>query len=251
MLGLALLLRAAVLPVVLLAIAFLLFKRRSGPALGLALVSLALALPFALRNQQLDGAWLPARGGENLYVGNSRYAEFVIPAYNTDLVSPMAREALRREAPQLEGAGDARADAFLRGKALEWIRENPWRALRLKLLNVAYFFHPRLVPYTTLDGDTRLVEAADGGLRVDGALERGAATEWLHGLASGAVLACALAGAWLRRRRTGEDAILYLLLAGFAAVCVLYFPATRLRAPVDFVFLFFAACALARWTRRA
>ena len=45
--------------------------------------------------------------------------------------------------------------------------------------------------------------------------------------------------------------ILYLMLLGFVIVSSVFFPATRLRAPVEFVLMFFSACALARWTRRA
>lgn len=249
--GLSLLMRAAVLPAALLAIAFQLFQRKHAAALVMALATFAVALPYAWRNHQLDGAWLPTRGGENLYVGNSRYGEFVIPAYNLDLVSPIAHARLHREAPQLESGGEPAIDAFHHANALEWMRAEPWRALRLKLLNFAYFFHPRLVPYYALDDATRLVEAADGSLRVDGALDRSRAADWVHGLGSGFVLLSALAGIWLRRQRIRDDAILYLMLVGFAAVCMLYFPATRLRAPVEFVLMFFSAFALARWTHIA
>jgi uncharacterized membrane protein len=123
--------------------------------------------------------------------------------------------------------------------------------LRLKLLNVAYFFSPRIVPYHAVDSASRLAIAPDGTVRVDGLPDRSAAVEWGHAVFCGLLLLGALTGAVIRRGQAGRDAVLYFMLLGFAAVCALFFPATRLRAPVEFVLVFFAACAAARCLRRA
>jgi hypothetical protein len=199
----------------------------------------------------VDGSFLPTRGGDNLLAGNNAYADLVIPGYNTDLLGDYARSLRQKEAPQLANAGELEIDAFYRDKAIEWILDEPYRALRLKFLNVAYFFLPRIVPYHATGENTRLVFSADGGIRVEGIPARSALAEWLHGISYGIIFLTALAGVWLRRKEAGRDAILYLMLLGFVVVGSVFFPATRLRAPVEFVLMFFSACALARWTPRA
>lgn len=110
---------------------------------------------------------------------------------------------------------------------------------------------PRIVPYHPSGESTELVFATDGSLRVEGVPSRGSwIPELIHAALYSLIMMCALVGAWQRRHRLGDDAILYVMLLVFAAVASLYFPATRLRAPVEFVPMFFAACAIARWTRR-
>ena len=83
------------------------------------------------------------------------------------------------------------------------------------------------------------------------AQDTGVQVEFVHAIVSGAILLSALFGMVLRRRQMRADAILYAILLGFLAVSVIYFPATRLRAPMEFVLMFFSACALGRWFRRA
>jgi hypothetical protein len=248
--GLTLLARTAVMPVLVLGIAFLAYRGRYVQALIVALTAVLVALPMGLRNHQVNGSFLPTRGGENLFYGNNRYADQVIPEYNTDLLGNYVNSRPHEDAPQLENASEPQIDAFFRDKAVEWICNEPLRALRLKLLNVSYFFYPRIVPYQPVDANTVLVFTADDGIRVDGIPARSALGEWLHGICYSAILLTALAGGWLRRKQAGREAILYLMLLGFVIVSSVFFPATRLRAPVEFVFMFFSACALARWTRR-
>ena len=249
--GITLLARMAALPVLVLGVAFLAFRGRRVQALGVALTAILVALPMGLRNHHVDGSFLPTRGGENLLAGNNRYADQVIPDYNTDLLIDYVRILQEQKAPQVANAGEPQMDAFYRDQAIEWMLQEPLRALRLKLLNVVYFFHPRIVPYHAIDEHTQLVFTNGDGIRVDGIPARNAAGEWLHGICYSVIFLTALAGVWLRRKETGRDAILYLMLLGFAAVGSVFFPATRLRAPVEFVLMFFSACALARWTRRA
>ncbi len=249
--GLTLLARTAALPALILGVAFLAYRGRHAQALAVALGALLVAAPMALRNYDVDGSYLPTRSGLNLFAGNNRYADKVIPDYNLDLLGDYARSLLQRDAPQLANAGEPQIDAFYRDRAIEWILQEPLRALRLKFLNVAYVFHPRIVPYHPLDENTRLVFTADGGIRVDGIPARSVPAEWLHAFCYCIIFLTALAGIRLRRKQAGRDAILYLMLLGFVLVSSVFFPATRLRAPVEFVLMFFSACALARWTRRA
>jgi 4-amino-4-deoxy-L-arabinose transferase-like glycosyltransferase len=249
--GLTLLARMAVLPALVLGVAFLAYKGRRAQALVVALTAFLVALPMGLRNLQVDGSFLPTRSGDNLLAGNNRYADQVIPDYNIDLLIGYVRSLHEQKAPQVANAGEPQMDAFYRDKAIEWMLEEPLRALRLKLLNIAYFFHPRIVPYHPVDENTVLVFTADAGIRVDGSPARSALGEWLHAISYSVIFLAALAGMWLRRKQFGRDAILYLMLLGFIVVSSVFFPATRLRAPVEFVLMFFSACALARWSRRA
>lgn len=124
--------------------------------------------------------------------------------------------------------------------------ENPMRTLRLKVLNVWYFLHPRLVPFYRFDENTRVVRETGGGLRIEGANSRPVHVEAVHAMVSSLILLTALAGMYHSRNKIRTDAILYALLLGFVAVSVVYYPTTRLRAPIEFVFMFFSACALAR-----
>ena len=62
------------------------------------------------------------------------------------------------------------------------------------------------------------------------------------------VLAAAVAGIFARRRALlRDDAMLIWILGTFALIHAVYFPATRYRAPVTFILLFYAAVALDRW----
>ena len=66
------------------------------------------------------------------------------------------------------------------------------------------------------------------------------------------VLLAALIGIYLRRRDLlRRDAVLWCVIGTFAAIHALYFPATRYRAPVEFVLLFYAAAPANELFRRA
>ena len=249
--GLTLLARTAALPIVVLGAAFLAYRGRRMQALAMALSAMLVAAPMMLRNHAVDGSYLPTRSGVNLFAGNNQYADMVIPDYNPDLLGGYAEGLQKKEAPELTNASEPQIDAFYRDKAIDWMLREPLRAARLKLLNVLYFFHPRMVPYLSSDENTRLLLTANGGIKVDGAPARGALGEWLQETFCGAMFLTALAGIWLRREQAGRDAILYLMLLAFVLVSSAFFPATRLRAPVEYALMFFSACAMARWTRRA
>ena len=75
--------------------------------------------------------------------------------------------------------------------------------------------------------------------------------EAIHTAVYGFILLTALWGLYLRRRQLFKrDVILQFITLGFVLVYSLYFPSTRLRAPMDFVLMFYSAFALNRWTPR-
>ncbi len=141
-------------------------------------------------------------------------------------------------------------DAWYTDQALRFIRDHPVRTLKLKLMNIAYVLQPRLVPYYQAGPGMSLTHAADGTIAVVGAIERPLRDELAYALFYAAIALTALAGAFMRRSQLARDAMLYAIVAAFLVVCSVFFPTTRLRAPMDFVLMFFSACAIARWTAR-
>ena len=75
----------------------------------------------------------------------------------------------------------------------------------------------------------------------------------MYSLSYSAVIALAGLGVYRRRHDLATDAILWCVLLTFAAVHAVYFPSTRYRAPVDFVFLFYAGVGVdtlvGKWRR--
>ena len=65
-----------------------------------------------------------------------------------------------------------------------------------------------------------------------------------HTLAASFVMAAAAFGVYLRRRVLAQDAVLWAIVGVFVLVYAIYVPATRYRAPMEFVFLFYAGVAL-------
>jgi len=116
--------------------------------------------------------------------------------------------------------------------------------------NVVYFFWPRVVPYERWTPEARLVALPDGGIRAEGFSTRPALAEAAHSLVYGITALGALVGVFLRRRDWRRDAFPWLALLTFTAVSAVYFPTTRMRAPVEFVLMLFAGCAGAWAWRR-
>lgn len=248
-LGLAVLTRSMVLPVLVCGLAILIWESRHAAAAAFVLAALLLVTPFAIRNHSLSGSWLPTRSGMNLYIGNSPYTDALLPDYDLDLLQDSAHALFARERQEVSDAAPeyaAALDRFLTKRALSHMRERPLRTLERKLLNVVYFFSPRLVPYQIATADTRVVIGPDGQITVQNSASRPRVEVFAHALASSSILLTALAGVWLRRHDLRRDAILWAIAATFVGVNALYVPATRYSAPMQFVLLFYSGVALAR-----
>jgi hypothetical protein len=194
----------------------------------------------------LNGSWLPSRGGLNLYVGNSTYTDALLPDHDVDLLIPAAAMVIRSQRPDVSVDSadyETIANRILTAEALKHMRDDPGRTLRRKALNVLYFFSPRPVPYWTIGDDTRLVFPGDDVV-VERALGRPMVEVVGYGLWHSAVLILGAVGVYNRRHQLREDALLWWIVATFVVVYAGYFPATRYRAPITFVFLFSAAVAL-------
>jgi hypothetical protein len=216
------------------------WRGRGRLAAVLLVTALLVESPWLVRNVRVDGSPLPSRIGENLYLSTSDYAS-VVPVHDIDLLVPLGMaaawpEVARRQLPpDLERR--ALDDAMLE-RALAFIRERPGRVLWLKARNAAYLFSPLLLPRDAKSPEA--VAAVEGEtLRVT-APRRPWVEDAAHAVAQAMLLALAALGL-ARRGIRGGDAPLLILLAAQAAVCVAFFPTTRLMAPVMFVVMFYAA----------
>jgi 4-amino-4-deoxy-L-arabinose transferase-like glycosyltransferase len=248
-LGLAVLARTAVLPVLPLAAAALAFDRRAKAAAALTAATLLVFAPLVLRTHAVSGAWLPTRDGMNLYIANSEYTDALLPAEHPDLLQDHAMAVVTAEHPELaeRPVFDAELNDRLADAALASMSAHPLRTIVLKMKSVVYYFWPRLVPTRVADDATTIELGPGGRAVVHDSVARPIADELAYSLTYFPVLLLALAGAYLRRRDVGRDAVLWAILATFTAVHAVFVPATRYRVATEFVLLYFAAVAADRW----
>jgi hypothetical protein len=245
---LAVLTRATVLPVA--AASVLLMYRRGGWRSGLtaAAIVTAFVAPFIVRTHLLEGAWAPTRQGENLYVGNNAYAAQMIPRYDLDLLPPVGEARVRERLGVGPDAPIAPAvlDRELSREAWDYLKADPWRAVKAKAMNVLYFFDPRIVPLEGLSEETTFTVTPQGRVVIENARERPGWQSAAHSVLYSLILITAIAGARRRHaagRTTDLDAVLLISMASLTIVSAVYFPTTRMRAPLDPMLMAYAACA--------
>jgi hypothetical protein len=252
LLGILILTRSMTLPLVLCAISILVVERRRKAAIAFALGAFVVVAPLALRRQSVNGSWLPTRGGMNLYLGNSPYTARLLPGEDLDVLQEYAWTLAEDELPNLPSGSPAfhrAADELLRRRAVRFAVQHPLETLAQKGLNILYFFSPWLVPLRLASAETRVVFDQSGNLVVENARRR-PFTEIASYFAFAVLLLPAAAfGLFMRRCDWRRDAILWSIAVTFVTVHAVYFPATRYRAPMEFVLLFYAAIALARAAR--
>ncbi|HYM25131.1 MAG TPA: lasso peptide biosynthesis B2 protein [Vicinamibacterales bacterium] len=246
-LGATILARTAALPILPLAAIMMAASRQIRPALTVTVTALLVA-PLPIRNHLVNGSWWPTRSGLNLFVGNSPYSAALIPGDDVDLLQPYAAAIVRRSTSLSSDdvRFDRAADEVLARRALAWMRASPAAALALKVRNVGYLLSPRIVPYRTATEATRAVIDADGRfVGVEHPRSRPPLVVAGYAVWQSMVLIATAFGVYRRRgdffRR---DRFLWCVAATFLAVHALYFPATRYRAPMEFVLLFFGAVGL-------
>ncbi len=243
--------RTMTLPIAVLATLLLVAERRLVPALVLALGALAVAAPFALRSHRLTGAFLPTRSGVNLFVGNSEYSSGLLPDYSPDILQSYADAIVAAERPDLADgtpAQQAAADELLARHAWDEMRRHPGEhALaedperRLLLLAAPRAVAPAAAgdahspwPERHVHGRRQPAAPAPRPGRLRGVVRSRARARLRRASTSGAARSAATPS-------SGSS------LGTFVAVYVVYFPATRYRAPASFVLLFYAAVALEGW----
>ncbi len=247
LLGLLILTRAMTLPLLLWGVAILITERRLAAALALTAGTFACVVPFLVRGPLPGAAWWPTRSGLNLYIGNSPYTAALLPDHDVDILQDQAWALVERELSDLsEGsvAFNRAADALLASAPFSTCAENPGSALTQKALNVWYFFSPRVVPLHVSTAETRAVIDAAGRVVVENERRRPTMEVISHWIFFAPVLVLAAAGMYCRGRDCRRDTLLWSILGTFVIVHSVYFPATRYRAPVEFVLLFYAAVAI-------
>ena len=249
--GLTVLARSMIVPAIGLGVIALALKKQGLNAGLVAGTFILVTLPFFLRNYQIDGSFVPTRSGWNLLEGNCKYSDKFLPHYPLDLLDPYTIELLDKEKPELAIATGEKAgrevDTFFTRKALEFVRQNPIRTLRLKLLNVVYLFYPRIVPFYTMNDKTRVVFREGEGFEVHRAVSRKFLFELAHSVSYSLILLTAPVGVFLRRKEVKNDLILFFIVSTFVVIYSIYWPGTRVRVPMDFILMFYSACALTRF----
>jgi hypothetical protein len=185
----------------------------------------------------------------NRYIGNSPYTAWLLPTYDLDLLEPEAYERFVRARPDL--APDhphfaAQLDAFLTRQAMAHMSEYPWATLRQKMVNIVYLLSPRIAPFEVSGASTRLRIQGSDLIGVEDSVPRRPSEIVAHAVASTVLLVGCAAGVYRRRREPQRDAILWAIFVTFLIVNVLYVPATRYAAPMQFVLIFYSVVALTR-----
>lgn len=250
-LGLAILARTTAAPLLALAPAVLWFRHEGRAALAVCVVAVLVVLPLPLRNYGVNGSIWPTRSGTNLDIGNCAFTSALLPEYDLDVLEQEASTVIEAGLPDEDALSPPEyqraADGLLTRKALRYVSEHPSETLRQKVLNVVYFFSPRVVPYREATPDSRIVVSSRGEVSVAPTRARPILEVLGYGIWTCFVLICGGAGLWMRRGQARVDAILWCVALTIVAAGVVYVPATRYRAPMEFVLLFYAAAALDRW----
>lgn len=170
-------------------------------------IAVTIITPWMIRNQNVLGkAVLNTNGGFNLYLGNNAAANgFYISIGDTPRGSTW--EQLRKE-------GEIKASEILRNEAIEWIKQNPVTFISLAFKKAAYFWMPPIhetkEQVSSFESKVRLLWQIQFGIIVIAAL--------------GSLIFLSL-----RNRYTG---VLWLSLAGYTAVHMIFYVIFRYREPI-------------------
>jgi hypothetical protein len=134
------------------------------------------------------------------------------------------------------------------GRALQFVREHPARAARLKIRNAIHLLDPRLLPRYPA-GEQTLAAVRDGRVVFTGLRTRPSGQEAAQAVAQALVLVCAAFG-FAARGLTRADEPVLLIVFTEALVCVVFFPTTRLLAPSIALLLIYAGAGAADLARR-
>jgi hypothetical protein len=187
----------------------------------IALTTCLMLSPWVLRNWAYLGApTIATNGGVNLLLGNSENARPGL-GVNADI---------SRYVKQAEELSEGEADRFYRNAAIQWVRNNPYDAVRLYAGKFLQFFGFREVLAT---------QGADAS-----------GNRLIIFVSYYPLLLLAIVGFWLEDGRTRERALLAVVYILGALIYALYFPRIRFRIPFDYILVMLAATALAATMER-
>ena len=145
--------------------------------------------------------------------------------------------------PQPARALEQRAmDDAMRARAVAFIRDHPAQVFWLKARNALYLLSPLLLPRDAKSA-AAIAKEQDGMIRLFNVQRRPWREDLAHAFAQSVILLLAGVGL-IRRGLVGRDAPMLILFVTEAALCVVFFPSTRLIAPVMFVPMIYAAVGL-------
>ena len=247
--GLSILTRTTALPILFLASIALAIQKLYRQTILIFTTAVLMLLPLLIRNYRIDGSLFLTRSGENLFDSNCKYSDKLIPAYSIDFLYPYVLQLVKQERPNMTRY-TKEWDQFFKDKAIQFIKENPGRIFILKLKNIFYLFSPHIIPHYPANKKSLLILEPSGTVRVVHLSPRSPIKELTYSIPYVFVFLTAVAGIYLRRKEFQRDLILYLIVFSFIAVHSLYFPTTRLRTPMDFVLIFYSACAIEIFLKR-
>jgi hypothetical protein len=249
LLGALVLTRASLVPVAIIALGLLGSRRGWRTALVAGATAGLVVAPWMVRSYRLDGSLLPSRVGENLFASTSEYAIGFLPQHDIDLLMPFVYEIVDRELAERPSALHTDADRLLLERAIAFATTHPGSTLGLKARNFLYLFWPGLLPVEAKSENTAVV-FENSRIRIIDAQPRPRSWEWLHFGVRAVLLLSAAAGLATRRRCWRDDAILHAVILTVAVVHVVFFPTTRLLAPMTAVLMIYAGFGIARNSRR-
>ena len=231
--------------------AVMLIGLRAGARRALLVIAVAAAclLPCLLFNRATTGTLLPPRVGENLFVYTSEYARPIVPTLNVDLLLPLVDELVRDEMVRRGNANYdlADQDRLLWDWAIAFARSHPVDTLAMKAKNLACIFQPRLLPFYEMSGRATLV---DGRLEIPEQESRPLIFEVAAAGFQALLLAGAVTGLVMRRDQWRDDAFLLVVAITIIGIQTVFFPTSRLLAPMTFVLIFYTAVAMTRLVNR-
>ena len=171
------------------------------------LATLLVAAPWMIRNHRVLGKpVLNTNGGFNLYLGNNPAAtgRFVSIA---DTPRADSWEDLRQE-------GEVHASDMLRQEAVDWIKENPAKFSTLAVKKLFYFWSPSPL------SDSEKPSKVDTLARI------------LIAVQLCFVTFLAVCGLAIRRNWNRRMVVIWLAIAGYASVHMLFYVISRYRLPI-------------------
>jgi hypothetical protein len=246
-LGLAVLSRATLMPLIPLAAIVQAWRGKIVAAVLVVGVAACALAPWILRSYLVNGSWLPTRSGINLYIGNSPYTPALFPEHDLDLLEGPAYQMASAARPDIAPDDPdyvVRINAYLTRASVAHMLQSPLSTARLKLEKVAYFLSPYLTPHYVAGPQSRVRLAPPATVIVENFVERPPFQIVVYFVFTAFVMAAAVVGVYLRRQTIRTEAMLWAVALTVVTVHTIYFPASRYRTPMSFVFLHYAAIAL-------
>jgi len=182
-------------------------RQRSTLFVLMLAATIAVATPWMVRNLRVIGApVLNTNGGFNLYLGNNPAATGFFMSIG-DTPRGDTWQALRK-------TGEVQASETLKVEAIAWIKEHPGQFVGLALKKAAYFWTP---PFHEGKGPASFVETA---VRI------------LWAIQFVALIAAALGSLFFASLRNRTLAVLWLGIACYTAVHMLFYVIFRYREPI-------------------